>query len=465
MTHLPSPVSAPRISAALSFAFPPYTALQLSNGIKLIVAEDRSQPLVSLSMVFKRGAASEDVWGAANLMTSLLTKGTANSSLTRTAQDIADAIDFTGGLLSASSGFDSTSASVSVLSEFLPTGLNLLTDVLLHPAFAPDELERLRQQTLVEVQQYLSDAAYLASVAFTQGMFHGTPYGHPVIGTVESVQAMQREDCMRIYKTIIGSGDVFIAAAGDVDAHQLAAVLEQHFAAWPARLPSQTLRPSLTPEAPNTPSGPRVMLIAKPDAAQTAIRVGFPTLHRTDDNFIALQFLNTILGGSFISRLNHNLREQKGYTYGIHSSIDAYQTMSVWACRAHVGSEIVDDAVREILHEIELLRTAPITDDELETTKKYLLGSFALRTETPQQVVSLVSALEMFDLPADYYERYFAEVAAMTKERLFEVQQRCFGAEGLVIAASGDVEHLRSKLRNFGAVSVVNTSGEIVSAV
>jgi zinc protease len=426
--------------------------------MKLIVAEDHAQPLVSLSIVFRRGAASEDIWGAANMMTSLLTKGIEKHGASRSAQDIADAIDFTGGLLTASCGFDSTTASVGVLSEFLWEGLDLLADVLLHPAFTSDELERLRQQTLVEVQQYLSDAAYLASVAFTQGMFRGTPYGHPVIGTLYSVQTMNREDCVQAYRTLIHPERAFIAAAGDVHAEELAAALEQRFAAWPA-LPTT---PRTTHHAPRPSASPRVMLIAKPDAAQIALRVGFPTLHRTDKDFTALQFLNMILGGSFISRLNHNLREQKGYTYGIQSSVDAYQTMSVWACRTHVGSDVVQDAVSEILREIEILRTTPITDDELETTKKYLLDSFALRTETPQQVVSLVSALEMFDLPQDYYERFFAEVAAMTKERLFDVQQRCFGAEGLLIAASGDVEHLRERLRNFGAVSVVNTSGELV---
>jgi zinc protease len=434
--------------------------------MRVVLVEDRSQPLVSMSLVFKQGAAAETVWGAANLATSLLTKGTRSVTRSRSAQELADDIDFTGGSLGASAGFDSTSVNLSVLSAFLPKGLELLGDVVFHPAFAPEELERLRAQTLVEVQQYLSDAGYLAAVAFTQGMFLGTPYGHPVIGTVGSVQVLTREDCVSVYSTVARPEHAFIAAAGDVDAEEFTAQMETLFGSWHSSDAATAAGAPSSSQQQRSQSGgsatPKVILIEKPDAAQTALRVGFPTAHRTDEDFIAMQFLNTILGGSFISRLNHNLREQKGYTYGIHSGIDAYKSLSVWTCRSHVGSEVAGAAVSEIVRELETMLRQPISDDELETTRNYVLGSFALRTETPTQVVSMLSALEIFGLPDDYYERYFAEVAAMTKERLFEVQQRRFAAEGLVIAASGNVEQLQAQLGSFGSVHVVNAASEIV---
>jgi zinc protease len=439
--------------------------------MRVVVVEDRSQPLVSMSLVFKQGAAAETIWGAANLATSLLTKGTQSRTHSRSAQEVADEIDFTGGSLGASAGFDSTSVNLSVLSAFLPKGLELLGDVVFHPAFAPEELERLRAQTLVEVQQYLSDAGYLAAVAFTQGMFRGTPYGHPVIGTVGSVQALTREDCLHVYNTLARPEHAFIAAAGDVDVEEFTAQMETLFGSWhsgDAGTAADAQALLNTQEQRSQADGsttPKVMLIEKPDAAQTALRMGFPTAHRADEDFIAVQFLNTILGGSFISRLNHNLREQKGYTYGVHSGIDAYKSLSVWTCRSHVGSEVAGAAVSEIMRELETMHRQPISDDELETTRNYMLGSFALRTETPTQVVSLLSALEIFGLPDDYYERYFAEIAAMTKERLFEVQQRRFAAEGLVIAASGNVEQLHTQLGSFGSVHVVSAASEIVEEI
>ncbi len=451
----------PRIDTPIAFVFPEYKHRTLSGGMKIIAVEDRTQPLVSINLALKQGAALEKVWGAANFASSLLTKGT----MSRSAQDIADAIDFTGGSLNASSGFDSASMSISILSQFLPNGLELLADVLLHPAFAEDEIERLRQQTLVEIQQYLSDAGYLAAIAFTQGMFRGTPYGHPTIGTTDTVQRMSRQDCEDIYHLLVRPDQAFIAAAGDFDTDELVQTLEGVLGHWSASTGEKSSISATHEQITNNREAMhKVMLIEKPDAAQTALRLGFQTVGRENEDFIAMQFLNTILGGSFISRLNHNLREEKGYTYGIHSGIDTYKQATIWAAKTHVGSEVAGDAVREILREIDRMATEPISDDELETTRKYLLGSFALRTETPQQVVSLVSALEMFNLPDDYYQRYFAEVAAMTKEHLFTVQQRRFAAQNLVIAASGSVEHLRSQLGELGAASVVSMNGEILSS-
>lgn len=476
------------------FTLPKHQKHTLSNGMKLIAFAEPSQPLVSLNVVFRQGAAADTVWGAANMMTSLLTKGTerpaeyshahnnattAGKPLTRSAQEIADAIDSTGGSLSVSNGFDSTTGSINVLSAYVPEAMELLTDVLRFPAMASGELERLRQQIIVEVQQYLSDAGYLAAVAFTQGMLRGTPYGHPIIGTPDSVQSLTRRDCLDMYAVLMRPEQAFIAAAGDIDTPALIDMLEHSFADWqqsdwqqPSQPSANNINTSSTPSSthqhkalkPAAPSLPKVMLIHKPDAAQTSLRLGFSTIHRQHEDYIAMQFLNTIIGGSFISRLNRNLREEKGYTYGIHSALDTYKHASLWMCRSHVGSDVVRDAVLEILNELERFHQQPIADEELELTRKYLLGSFALRTETPAQVIALASALEMFELPDDYYERYFAEVASMTKERLFEVQQRHWNAyeHGLVIAASGDCDYLRAALSDFGAVSIVNTNSEIV---
>jgi predicted Zn-dependent peptidase len=203
------------------------------------------------------------------------------------------------------------------------------------------------------------------------------------------------------------------------------------------------------------------MLIEKPDAAQTSLRVGFQTAGRHDADFIPMQVLNTIFGGSFISRLNHNLREEKGYTYGVHSSIDARKYGSALTVGTHVGSDVVDSAVSEILREIERLRTEPVSDEELETTRKYMIGSFALRTETPTQVVSMASTLELYGLPKDYHSTYLSRLATMTKDELFAVQKRRFSSENLVIAAAGNVEFLQAKLGQFGVVSVVNANAEV----
>lgn len=455
------PTKPPIIQIPTAFALPTHTEIILANGITLIAVEDASQPLLTMSIVSRSGAADEDVWGETNFMASLMNKGTQAGGRTRDAQALAEEIDFTGGSLSVSCVFDSLSAHLSILSDFTDTGLELLTDVVKNPSFPPEEIERTRQQTIVEIEQANNDAAYLSSIAFTQGMFRGEQYGHPVVGTLETVAGLQQADCRRAYSRSLQTEHLFIAAAGNFHAQELAEKITKYETRMTngAGLHADTsLKQSAPPKVSNA-QAPKVVLIEKPDAAQTSLRIGFRTANRGDEDFIPMQFLNTIFGGSFISRLNHNLREEKGYTYGIQSSIDARKYSSVLTVSSHVGSEVADSAVSEILREIERLRTEPVTDDEIETTRSYMIGSFALRTETPTQVVSMLSTLELYGLPKDYHTRYLAELAAMTKERLYEVQQRRFSTDGLVIAASGNVEHLQQKLRNFGAVSVVNTSG------
>lgn len=443
-----------------AFSLPVHTEIPLRNGIKLIAVEDSTQPLLTMSIVSQSGAAEEERWGETNFMATLMNKGIASPKRTLDAQALAEEIDFTGGSLSVSCVFDSLSAHLGILSDFTATGLDLLADVVQYPSFPPEEIERTRQQTLVEIEQANNDAAYLSSIAFTQGMFRGESYGHPVVGTLETVAALQQADCQCAYSRSIQPNNLFIAAAGNFNVEELAKGLEERFAYNEPN--NNEIKPQTHTAQESITTAPAVVLIEKPDASQTSLRVGFRTANRTDDDFIPMQFLNTIFGGSFISRLNHNLREEKGYTYGVHSSIDARKHSSVLTVSSHVGSEVVESAVSEILREIERLRIEPVTDDELETTRKYMIGSFALRTETPTQVVSLLSTLELYGLPKDYHSRYIAELAALTKDRLFEVQQRRFATNGLVIAASGNVEYLQQKLRNFGAVSVVNASGAML---
>ncbi len=463
------PAQPPISSPPTTLRLPDFHETYLQNGIKLITVEDEAQPLLTMSIVSSNGAAEDEIWGETNFMTSLMNKGTTK----RDAQTLADEIDFTGGSLSASCVFDSLSSSLSVLSDFTEQGLELLADMTLRPSFPSEEIERVRQQTLVEIDQANNDAGYLSSIALTQGLYKGEKYGHPVIGTQDIVRGLGQEHCNAAYKRSFQPKDIFIAAAGKFRTDELRDRLNAHFAEWTSDEKAPKISAQSAPAIPSQQqseqgvsgqsASTRIMLIEKPDAAQTSLRVGFLTAGRHDADFIPMQMLNTIFGGSFISRLNHNLREEKGYTYGVHSSVDARKYASSLTVGTHVGSEVVEHAVSEILREIERLRTEAVSDEELETTRKYMIGSFALRTETPTQVVSLASTLELYGLPKDYHAGYLARLATISKDELFAVQQRRFSTHNLVIAAAGSVEFLREKLHQFGAVSVVDANGGIVA--
>lgn len=465
MSKPTAPPLPPINRAPVHFTLPEHKELRLSNGATLIAVEDFSQPIVAVSAVSRLGAAEDEIWGETHQMAAQMNKGVrAPNGRSLSAQDIAETIDFTGGSLSVSCAYDSLSAQLGVLSEFLPTTLDTLADVVLFPSFPEEELERLRRQTLVEIEQANADAAYLSSLAFMRAFYGDAAYGHPLVGTLETTERLSTRDCARAYARSFSHDRLFFAAAGAFHAEELARALEERFSL--DTFSSRSLGESSDRIFSRKPSfaanaRARVALIEKPAAAQTSLRVGFPTANRHDDDFLPMQCLNMIFGGNFISRLNRNLREEKGFTYGVHSGIDARKYSSALVLHTHVGSEIVGEAVAEILREIERLGSKPVGEDELETTRNYMVGSFALRAETPTQVVSLLSSLELYNLPNDYYERYVREISSMTTERLLEVQRRRFRAEGLTIAASGNVSELERQLRNVGEISVVAPDGSL----
>ena len=440
----------PVIPIPREFLFPEYSQTMLSNGIRLILVEDHAQPLLSIHLVFRKGAAAESIPGLANFTAQMITRGTTS----RSAQQIADEMDFLGGSLYASSAWDTTSVSLTVLTKFAIAGLNVFADVVCNASFPEDEIERYRLQALSYLQQNYSDPNYLASVALRYGLYKGHTYGHALTGTLESIGGLKRQDCLAYYNDVFTPGNAFIVATGNITIDQLKQMLETALEGWEAKRSEPEQAEASTPVKER-----KVVVCEKPEAAQTVLLVGFASPSLSDPDYPAMQFLNTLLGSVFISRLNANLREEKGYTYGVNSYIDVRRSSSSLVIGTSVGKDVTLPAVEEILGELQRMASEPITDEELDLTRKYMLGSFALRTATPNQVISLLSSLELFGLPPEYYEQYYKALAAITKEQLFDVQKRRFSVERLVIAASGDTEYLRSILAPIGRVEVVSAEG------
>lgn len=440
----------PVLSTNDEFLFPEYSRTTLSNGVQLILVEDHTQPLLSIHLVLRRGAAYEQTPGLASFTAQLLTRGTTS----RSAQQIADEMDFLGGSLSASASWDTTTISMTLLTKFALAGLNVFADVVKNASFPEEEIERYRQQALSYLQQNYVDPTYLASTALRTGMYGSHTYGHAQTGTIESVTNIKHRDCVEWYNSTVTPGQAFIVATGNVTIDQLRDMLETALQDWTPRDMEVNALP-----APEPITKRRIVLAPKSEAAQSMLLVGFFTPKVTDPDYPAMQFLNTLLGSMFISRLNAKLREEKGYTYGVNSYIDARILSSTLVIGTSVGRDVTLPAVQDILAELERLEKEPISDEELNVTKKYMLGSFALRTATPNQVISLLSSLEMQGLPEHYYEEYYHAIAELTKEKLFEVQKRRFSTERLVIAASGDIDYLQEIFKELGTTTVVTAEG------
>lgn len=428
----------------------------LSNGTKVLFFEDRSQPVVSISNVFRRGGMSAQMLnvpaGVQSFTASMLTKGTAQPAPTRTAQDIAMAMDYMGGTLSASSGWDSSSMNITVLAQYVEESLQLAADSLFAPAMTTDEVERLRAQSLVGIQHNLEDPGYLATSALARGLYAGHPYSSSLYGTLDSMSAIQADDCHAYHRNVFTLNDSFIACAGNLTAEQAIKLLDQTFGRQ-IDPPSQYTEPAVPSIAESS-----VYAIQKQSAVQTALRIALPAPHRQDADFIPMRVLNAIIGGMFTSRLNSKLREEKGYTYGIHSSVDPRRLASTLVIGTSVGNDVTAPAIRDILAEMERLAHEPVHADELALAKNYMLGAFALATETPNQIISLASGREIYGLHETYYQEYFRRISAMTIEELFAVQQRWIVPDKLIFGVSGDMGVIREAFH--GLLTVHELSAE-----
>ncbi|HEY6147299.1 MAG TPA: pitrilysin family protein, partial [Thermoanaerobaculia bacterium] len=295
---------------------PAIQRLRLSNGIPVILVERHKVPLVQALVVFRGGASADPPHrpGLASLTASLLERGAGS----RSALDISDIEDYLGANLSAGADWDSTTVGVNVPAARLEPGLALLSDVILVPTFPAAEVERVRSELLTEILQWRDDPEQLASLAFAKSVFPGHPYSRDIQGDAASARAITRDEIVRFHAGRYVPGSAAIVVAGDATPATLVPLLEAAFGKWK----SAGGAPAVTTAPARQVSKRRVVLVDKPDAPQSEIVIGRVGPSRSTPDFFHLVVTNTILGGSFTSRLNHNLRETKGYTYGASSHFD-----------------------------------------------------------------------------------------------------------------------------------------------
>lgn len=446
----------PEPKPAKKVSFPSYVARNLPNGLRVLVIEHHEQPIVSLRFLVKSGSAEDgDLPGLANLTGELLTKGTK----TRSALRIAEEIDFVGGQLVSGSDWDATYASVSVLTKHIDVGLRILSDVTLNPVFAEEEIERARQQRLSALLHRKDDAGFLAESRLMAAIFGNHPYGRPNIGTEQSVKALKRDDFVRFHQTYFVPSNAILAVVGDVTADEsLWSRIEQFFGSWSGVPLSARPTPTFADLEKTT-----VYVVDKPGAVQSAIRIGHVGIERKSPDFVPVVVLNTLLGGYFNARMNMNLREEKGYTYGAGTNFDARQYPGPFVASADVRNTVTDSAITEILFELERIRKEPVSEEELDMVRKFIVGSFPLQIETPNQIASKVIDLELYGLPRDFYDTFNERVQAMTADDLLHAAQKYLHPDRIAIVVSGNSREVASKLQKFGPVEVVDADGRKIS--
>jgi predicted Zn-dependent peptidase len=436
-----------------AFHFPEIRRRALSNGFRVWTVEHHAVPLVSFLALLPVGAASDprDRPGLAAVTGDMLDEGCGEL----TALELHDTLGRIGGHLDSEIGSDVTILTLSALARFAGRAVGLLADMIRRPRLEPQDFQRVRELRLNRLVQMRDMAPALADRAYTQLLYDGHPYGHLPIGTETSLQSMVLEEVARFHAATFLPSRVTVIASGDASHDDLANVVEQAFGDW--RGPATSVDGFVDPAALPLPAVPRerVALVHRADAAQSELRIGHVAVPRSTPDYHALLVLNMILGGQFVSRINMNLREDKGYTYGARTAFDFRRGAGPFTLHASVQSDATADAVLECLSEIDAIRgDRPPTTQELEMGRAALTRGYPRNFETAEQISRAAAQLALYGLPDDYFSTFVPKVLAVGPDDVTRVARAHIDPSRLLTVIVGDRAKVGASLErlNLGAV-------------
>ena len=432
----------PQLPPPPALKLPAVQTTVLPNGLTLAVVEMHKVPVVDVQLLIDAGAARDPSLapGLATFTATMLQQGAG----ARSALDVADEAAFLGAQLGTAAGFDGASASIHVPKRRLEAALDLLADVVLRPAFADSEIARQRELRAAQLVQQRDEPVSVANIAFpaiVYGREH--PYGHPLNGTDSATARLARESVAEFYRTYYRPNGARILVVGDVTLAEARRLIAARFDGWergdvPA-FPSPAIAP---PGAART-----VYLIDKPGAAQSVVRIGHLGPVRTTPDWFALEVLNTILGGAFTSRLNQNLRETRGYTYGAFSQFVPRRLSGAFVALASVVTAKTDSSLIEFLKELRRIRDDPVAPAELAKAKAYLTLGLPGDFETTGGAAARFRELLSFGLPLDYYDRYLDRINAVTAADVQRVARQYIDPDRFDILVVGDKTQIESGIK------------------
>ena len=441
----------PQLGEPADLTLPRIAEHRLTNGLRVWVVEAREVPLVQLNLVVHAGSGDDPSgeFGLASLTAAMLDEGAGE----RSALEIADAVEFLGAELSTASSFDASAVRLNVPSRALAEALPIMVDVVARPTFPAEELERLRQERLTALLQARDDPAAVAAPAFARVVYGGEHrYGTGAIGTEATLAAFGEAQLRAFHAAVYRPSNATLIAVGDLEAAGGLPLLERAFAAWPAGA-APAKRP--LPAARNT-GGVEVVIVDMPGAEQSQIRVGAVGVARSTPDYFALQVLNTVLGGSFTSRLNQNLREEHGYSYGASSRFDMRLAPGPFAAGAGVQTDKTAESVTEFFNELAAIRE-PIGEDELTKAKNYLALRFPGDFETIGDLGAQLEELATYDLPLTYYADYTERINAVTAAAVQRAAETHVPLDDLTVVIAGDTMRIGPAVRalELGPVRVI----------
>ena len=442
----------PPLGPAPALKLPAIQKQLLSNGLAVWIVEHHEVPLAQINLIVRSGSAADPIgkYGVGSLTAAMLDEGAG----TRSSLDLADAIEFLGANLSTASSFDASSIRMSVPVSKLAEALPLMSDVALRPSFPVSELDRLRKERLTGLLQARDNAGALIQLAFPRIVFGPTHrYGTSANGLPATIEALTVDDLKTFYRSHFRPDNATLLVVGDLTPATALPMLERAFGNWKA----DGMAP-LVADVPNAPqlTKRQVYLVDKPEAAQSQIRIGWVGVSRSTPDYAVLEVLNTVLGGSFTSRLNQNLREKNGYAYGASSGFDMRLSAGPFLASAGVQTDKTADALKEFFNELNGILT-PVPPDELAKARNYVALGFPGEFETTSDMARKLEELVIYNLPDTTFSDFVPSVTAVTAADLQRAAARFVQPERMAVVVVGDLKLIEGPIRalNLGPITRV----------
>lgn len=430
--------------------------VQLPNGLTILVLEQHKLPTIDCSLWIKSGALSDpkEMPGLASFTADMLREGTGK----RTSVQIATELDELGANFRADAPFgnDYTTVDSSGLSSSADKLMELISDIVLNPSFPTDELARYVRQQKAGLVQLRSQPAFLARERFAQAVYRDFPAAIQA-PTADSLQKATPEALKKFHDTYYAPNNAILGFSGDITVAQATELAKKYFGAWKSQ-PGSSTKMAEVP----APGPARVYLVDRPSSVQSNILAGGLALRRSDPDFIPLAVVNRVLGGNSTARLFANLREDKGYTYGAYSRVNANLFQGTLVANTEVRNAVTDGALHELMYEFKRIRDEKVPQGELEDAKRSIVSAYALQVERPAFVLGSWMQIKYFGLPLDYWDTYSDQIAKVDADAVQRIARKYVDLDHLQLVVVGDAKQVREAVAKYGTLEVYDADGKPV---
>ncbi len=432
--------------------FPAFKKHELHNGIKVYFVNDKSYPVVTIRFLFKIGSYNDffsgnNKFGVATLTAEMLNKGTKYKK----ALDIAERIDYSGAMLSSGAGYDASYLMMSCLNKNIDSMFDLMDEMVFEHTFPEDEFKSKKEQLINMLISLQDDGSYLAERVFKTVLYRNTPYHYDPDGFIESINNINTKDLVDFVHNYYTAKNLIIAVVGDFNEDKVLNRIEDKY----SNIRNETKHDEFE-FINNNKHEVKVYLIEKDDASQTSLHIGHKGIKRNNADYTNVSFLNNLIGGSFTSRINKNLREKNGLTYGARTSFNSKMYSGDFSIETEINIDKTKFAVEEIIKELNDIKNNYVSKVELEETKNYITGNYPLQLETSNGVSGKLLSMELYDLDKEYYNTYLKNINSITKKDVLTAAKKYLMPDDLKIVAAGNVSRLKEQLNKFGEIEIID---------